>query len=152
MKKLRYLSVLALLFCSAMCYAQNSVLKFNSDKKFKIVQFTDVHWIAGNPASDIAGERMNEVLDAEKPDLVIYTGDLVFGPPAREGFLKALEPVLKRNLPFAVTFGNHDDEQGMTREQLLELMKSLPGNLSTTTPGVSGVTNYILPIDRKSVV
>lgn len=146
MKKLRYLSVLALLFCSAMCYAQNSVLKFNSDKKFKIVQFTDVHWIAGNPASDIAGERMNEVLDAEKPDLVIYTGDLVFGPPAREGFLKALEPVLKRNLPFAVTFGNHDDEQGMTREQLLELMKSLPGNLSTTTPGVSGVTNYILPI------
>ena len=99
-------------------------LRFSKSGKFKIVQFTDVHWIAGNPASDIAGERMNEVLDAEKPDLVIYTGDLIFGAPAREGYLKALEPVLKRKLPFAVTFGNHDDEQGLTREALLKIIQT----------------------------
>ena len=37
---------------------------------------------------------MNEVLDVEKPDLVIYTGDLVFGKPASEALSKALEPVV----------------------------------------------------------
>ena len=128
----------------------NTPLRFSKDGKFKIVQFTVVHWSADNPASDIAGERMNEVLDAENPDLVIYTGDLVFGAPAKEGYMKALEPVLKRKLPFAVTFGNHDDESGMSREELLALLKSLPGNLSTSTEGVSGVTNYVLTIGSAS--
>ena len=125
-------------------------LRFSKSGKFKIVQFTDVHWIAGNPASDIAGERLNEVLDAEKPDLVIYTGDLIFGAPAREGYLKALEPVLKRKLPFAVTFGNHDDESGMSRAELLALLRTLPGNLTATTEGLSGVTNFVLPLASSS--
>lgn len=145
MKKL-FLTSVSLIFVALFAVSQSKPLRFSKDKTFKIVQFTDVHWIAGNPASDIAGERMNEVLDAENPDLVIYTGDLIFGAPAKEGYLKALEPVLKRKLPFAVTFGNHDDESGMTRSELLALLQSLPGNLSSTTEGISGVTNYILPV------
>ena len=64
---------------SAFYKAHADKLKFNADGKFKIVQFTDVHWVPGNPASEEAAERMNEVLDAEKPDFVIYTGDIVFG-------------------------------------------------------------------------
>ena len=77
MKKIKNLCVAALsLLCAGIMpiNAQN-VLKFNADKKFKIVQFTDVHWVPGNPASEEAAERMNEVLDIEKPDLVIYTGN-----------------------------------------------------------------------------
>lgn len=31
-------------------YTQKPVLKFNKDGKFKIVQFTDVHYIHGNPS------------------------------------------------------------------------------------------------------
>ena len=122
------------------------MLKFNADKKFKIVQFTDVHWVPGDSASEEAAERMNEVLDVEKPDLVIYTGDLVFGKPASEALSKALEPVVSRRLPFAVTWGNHDDEQDMTRIELLEYIKDMPGNLTSTTAGISGVTNYVLPL------
>ena len=47
-------------------YTQKPVLKFNKDGKFKIVQFTDVHYIHGNPKSAVSLERINEVLDAEK--------------------------------------------------------------------------------------
>lgn len=126
--------------------AQNTELKFNADGKFKIVQFTDVHWVPGNPASEEAAERMNEILDAEKPDFVIYTGDLIFGKPAGEALEKALEPVISRKLPFSVTWGNHDDEQGMTRSQLYEYIKDMPGNLTSTVEGLSGVTNYILTL------
>ncbi|MCI1681799.1 MAG: metallophosphoesterase family protein [Bacteroides sp.] len=126
--------------------AQQTALKFNTNKKFKIVQFTDVHWVPSNPASQEAAERMGEVLDAEKPDLVVYTGDLVFGKPAAEALDKALEPVISRHLPFAVTFGNHDDEQDMTRKQLYDHIKNKSGNLTNTVKGLSGVTNYILPL------
>lgn len=125
-------------------------LKFNADGKFKIVQFTDIHWQYGNPKSDIAGERMAEVLDAEKPDLVVVTGDIVFSKPATEGMKAALKPIIDRGIPFAVTFGNHDDEQDLTRTQLLDLVKSFPGNLSTSTEGITGVTNYALQIKANS--
>ena len=125
-------------------YAQQ--LKFNADKKFKIVQFTDVHWVADSLASEEVGERMNEVLDAEKPDLVVYTGDVIFACPADKGMRRALEPAIKRGIPFAVTFGNHDDEQDMNRKDLYEFIKDMPGNLTSTVEGLSGVTNFILPV------
>jgi hypothetical protein len=53
-------------------HAQKPELKFGADKTFKIVQFTDVHWIYNDSRSDIAGERMNEVLDAEEPDFLEF--------------------------------------------------------------------------------
>ena len=121
-------------------------LKFGEDKKFKIVQFTDVHWKADSLASEVAGVRMAEVLDAEKPDLVIFTGDVIFGKPADKSMRCALEPTIKRGIPFAVTFGNHDDELGMTRKELYEFIKDMSGNLTSTVEGISGVTNYILPV------
>lgn len=31
-----------------------NALRFNPNKKFKIVQFTDIHWVPGNPASEEA--------------------------------------------------------------------------------------------------
>ena len=89
---------------------------------------------------------MNEVLDAEKPDLVIYTGDVIFGRPADKGMRRALEPTIKRGIPFAVTFGNHDDEVGMSRKELFDFIKDMPGNLTSTVEGLSGVTNFILPV------
>lgn len=60
-------------------------LRFNREGKFKIVQFTDVHFRYGDPASDIALERINEVLEVEKPDFVIFTGDVIYSAPAEEG-------------------------------------------------------------------
>ena len=71
--------------------AQHPSLKFNKDGKFKIVQFTDVHYIYENPKSAISIERINEVLDAEKPDLVLFTGDVIYGKPAEEGMRKVLK-------------------------------------------------------------
>jgi len=126
--------------------AQNKVLKFNANKKFKIVQFTDIHWVPANPASQEAAERMNEVLDEEKPDFVICTGDISTGKPAAEAYKSALDPVIKRHIPFAVTFGNHDDEQDLTRQQIYDYMKTMPGNMTGTVTGISGVTNFILPV------
>ena len=134
------------MLCAVTASAQNDVLKFNNNHKFKIVQFTDIHWKYGNPASDKAGERMAEILDAEKPDMVVFTGDLIFAKPAREGLDKALEATIERGIPFAVTWGNHDDEQDLTREQLSAYIANKPKNLTSTVEGITGQTNYTLTI------
>lgn len=136
--------IICILFQSITAQAQE--LRFNKEGKFKIVQFTDIHWKAGNPASDVAATMMNEILDAEKPDLVIFTGDIVYASPAREGFIKAFEPVVSRGLPFAVTLGNHDDEHDMNRVEVFEFIKEFPLNMTSTVEGLSGVTNYILSV------
>lgn len=142
MKKL--LCLYSLLLVAILAHAQ--CLKFNADGKFRIVQFTDVHYIFNDSRSKIALERINEVLDTEKPDLVIFTGDLIYGKPAEQGIRTVLEQVSKHKIPFAVTFGNHDDEQGLSRKELLKIIQSFPCNLTTTTEGISGTTNFILPI------
>lgn len=126
--------------------AQQPSLKFNKDGKFKIVQFTDVHYIHNNPKSTISVERINEVLDAEKPDLVLFTGDVIYGQPAEEGMRTILNLASKRKIPFGMTFGNHDNEQGLTRTQLFDIIKTIPYNLTDSVAGVSGASNYILPI------
>ena len=53
------------------CRAQIKPLKFDKNGEFKIVQFTDVHFKYGNPASDIALKRINEVLDAERQPITL---------------------------------------------------------------------------------
>ena len=85
-----FLCLMAVLNFTAL-FAQKSILKFNTDGNFKIVQFTDTHYKVDDQAnSQVALDRMNEVLDAEKPDFVIFTGDVVV---SNESF-KGLDTVL----------------------------------------------------------
>lgn len=145
MKKLLF-CILCMLGGVLSMNAQQPSLQFNKNGKFKIVQFTDVHYIHNNPKSAISIERINEVLDAEKPDLVLFTGDVIYGQPAEEGMRTILNLASKRKIPFGFTFGNHDDEQGLSRTQLFDIIKTIPYGLTDSVKGVSGASNYILPI------
>ena len=130
--------------------AKQPELKFNKSGKFKIVQFTDVHYIQDNPKAEIAAERIEEVLNAEKPDMVFFTGDVIYGKPAAESYRAIMDLVATKKIPFAVTFGNHDDEQGMSRSELFELLQSYPSNLTDSVAGVHGASNFVLPIKSAS--
>jgi len=52
-------------------------LKFNSNSRFKIVQFTDIHLQYDSYRSDSVLVMMKKVIEHEKPDLVMLTGDVV---------------------------------------------------------------------------
>ena len=54
-------------------------LRFRDDGTFKIVQFTDMHWHNGDPDDLQTRALMERVLDAERPDLVLLTGDVFMG-------------------------------------------------------------------------
>lgn len=128
MKK-NFLTFCLVLLSAVFSRAQVPSLKFNPNGEFKIVQFADVHFKYGNPASDIALKRINEVLDAERPDLVVFTGDVIYAAPADKGMRAVLSCASNHKIPFVVTFGNHDDEQGMTRAELYDIIRSIPFNI-----------------------
>lgn len=102
-------------------------LQYNDDGKFKIVQITDTHVIPGNSGSEITLKNLEAVLEMEKPDFVIHTGDIVYGKPAAKAAHLVFDILAGKGIPFAVTLGNHDGEFDLNRQQLLDLISGMDG-------------------------
>ena len=109
------------------------------------MQVTDLHYIHGDSRCDSVITHLQEAIRAEAPDLVVLTGDLIYGN-ARESIRNVISAVSSAGVPFAVTFGNHDDESGLSRRELFDIISSYPGNLTDSVAGIPGVTNFVLPV------
>ena len=59
------------------------------------------------------------VVPTEKPDLIVYSGDLIASEDVQHGcetMRRAIHSAVKAEIPFAVIYGNHDSEKGVTEE------------------------------------
>ena len=141
-------------------------LHVNKDGKFKIAQIADLHLSTGpgicrdaEPAHHDGGKCdadprtiafITSVLDSEKPDLVVLSGDQVNGesaPDAQSAVFKFARLFIDRKIPFAAIFGNHDDEGSLSREGLMQLTQSLPYSLSEFGPTtIDGIGNYYIEV------
>ncbi|MDR1963244.1 MAG: metallophosphoesterase family protein [Planctomycetaceae bacterium] len=123
------------------------LLRFSDAGTFKIAQITDTHY---RDKKDIAKESVRlieEIIDTEKPQLVVYTGDIVVRGNIRKGWDDILAPCIERKTPWAVVLGNHDHESYLSRQQIIDHIKDKP--YSMTEPGpdnIKGVGNYVLEI------
>lgn len=135
----------------------NSKLRFREDGTFKIVQFTDIHWKDGNEEDQRSRTLMERVLTEEQPDLAVFTGDTIFTGASDPGEAVCCDPrqalrdavlaVEARGIPWAYVFGNHDTEQGITREELWSEVLKQPHSLSAASWGDQfGPGNYKLEI------
>lgn len=121
-------SIVLIILCVAAAFG-NPPLKFNENGEFKIVQFTDNHYKWGKNASNVAVECIASVLDAENPDFVIFTGDMVYSKNVENSIGKVLEPVVERGVPFAFVFGNHDPEFELSHGEIYDILASTPGSV-----------------------
>lgn len=127
--------------------AQNAVsFQFRTDHTFRIAQFTDIHWDPSSAGCAKTVETINYVLNTEKPDLAVLTGDIVTAPPAREGWNAIAAIFEKAKVPFAVTLGNHDAEPGISRDQVFGYLQTKPYFVGSKGPELSGCGNYSLPV------
>ena len=91
------------------------------------------------------------MLDKEKPDLVVFTGDQLNGQhtswDAKSVLAKFARTVTERQIPWAAIFGNHDDEDGDTRRDQIKYMQGLPYSLVQAGPkDIHGEGNYVLKV------
>jgi len=122
-------------------------LFFNPSGKFKILQFTDIHYTNGNTADHKTTKLMEMLIREEKPEFIIMTGDTVYGPDNLENLTKALKPVMDSGIPWSYTFGNHDTEDGVDETVLFSKLMSLPGCVVyNADPWISGMANHYLEI------
>lgn len=138
--------VFTLMTTSQVATAQTPEITFNKDGKFKIVQFTDLHIRHNDKRSETAFEVMNEVIKSEKPDLIVFTGDLIYSQPAADVMKSIVNVPTAHKTPFLVTFGNHDREQGLSNAELLQIVNESPYSLTSSEVEVSGTGNTCLPI------
>ncbi|KAI9700935.1 MAG: hypothetical protein M1820_006580 [Bogoriella megaspora] len=142
------------------------VPRVRKDGKFKIMQAADLHLSTGfghcrdtEPdgkngnrcdADTRTLEFVGRLLDDEKPDLVVLSGDQVNGetaPDAQSAIFKFAELFIQRKIPYAAIFGNHDDEGSLPRSAQMELLQTLPYSLSNPGPNtIDGVGNYVVEV------
>ncbi|MET4589713.1 metallophosphoesterase [Arthrobacter sp. 754] len=101
-------------------------LAFRPDGGFKVVQFNDTQDDEQTDRRTI--ELMDKTLDAEKPDFVVINGDVINGGcdselEVKQALNHVVQPMESRKIPWAVTFGNHDEDSvartGMTEARML---------------------------------
>ncbi|OAQ89688.1 metallophosphoesterase [Purpureocillium lilacinum] len=140
-------------------YDHEKRLRFRVDGSFHLSVFSDLHF--GEKQGTAEGHKrdektitvMNNVLDADPTDLVVLNGDLITGDASTtknmSGYVDTIvQPMVKRGIWWASTYGNHDSSQNLDPRNILEHETRHPGALSASMAKGKevGVTNYVLQV------
>lgn len=126
-------------------------LKFKNGK-FRILMIADTQ--EGRKVSSDTLKLINASLDRAEPDLVVYSGDQIWGYRSFKGDANEVKrvlgelvaPVVERNIPFAVCFGNHDRQVGLSNEEQFEIYKGFKGFIGESVADIDGVGNQCIEI------
>ncbi|KAL4167775.1 hypothetical protein KRP22_013259 [Phytophthora ramorum] len=133
---------------------------------FKILQLADLH-ITGIPtvgcgssvptgmasqdcSEALTYEFVERLLDVESPDFIAFTGDnvQVYGPSSQQRAIDAVTRAAEqRGIPYAMVFGNHDQEGDFPREKIVEMVSEKNHSYTVSGPeAVDGIGNYMLNV------
>ncbi len=136
---------------------KNKQLRFNSNGRFRILMISDFHagyrrkgFEDGNPYSPKIKEAIEALVTETDPDFVMVGGDQCIGKSKEylyTSFTDIMEPVLRRNIPWAHVYGNHDRESEMTTAEQQTVYEKIPHCFSQRGPeDLFGVCNYCIPV------
>ena len=130
-----------------------AALQAREDGSFHILLIADTQ--DTDKPQKLTIELLQAELDSADADLVIFLGDNIYGPSigtdkekVETAIRAVVEPVVKKGLPFLVCFGNHDDEECISKEEQLKIYQSFPGCLNED-PEIEGVGNTCLRIVQR---
>ncbi len=99
-------------------------LEVNNINEVKILQLTDFH-IAYFKEIKIIKKYLDNILNKVKPNLIVITGDIFFMAISEEPLKEKINIVKETvklidsyNIPFTITYGNHDDEANSKGEYI----------------------------------
>lgn len=147
------------------------VLDFNADRNIKVLQITDTQIIDSSqqrsegrlqPAAaekwkpdqmdTILFDELDALVSAQKPDLILLTGDIVYGEFDDKGtsFNRIIEKMDSYKIPWAPIFGNHDNESEIgVEEQCRRFVENSTYCLFNRRHEIGGNGNYSIGISVK---
>ncbi len=132
----------------------NKKLSFKNGK-FRIMQIADVQE-AVNYSIDTV-KLIDHAINKAKPDLIVFTGDQIYGllPEYRSGNTEKkvkhtlqgiISPIEYAEIPFAVTFGNHDCQCGIPNEKQAGYYAEYPHYVGGDYFSDSDKGSYFVPL------
>ncbi|MCT1765224.1 metallophosphoesterase [Brevibacterium casei] len=132
-------------------------LAFPASGAFTIVQFNDTQ---DSHTTDLrTTELQNAVLDDAKPDFVVINGDVIDGGPktvteVKQAINNVVLPMEQRQIPWALTFGNHDEDStgktGFDEADMIDFISQYRYNLNTTGADVTGTSNQVVTVSSST--
>lgn len=137
----------------------DGVWNIYSDREIKVMQITDTHfgggWMSINKDS-MALNAVAAMISAEKPDLVIFTGDMAYPVPIQAGTFnnksgaKLLAELMETlGVYWTVSYGNHDTEiySYFDREDITDFYSQYSRCLARKgAPDVDGYCNQVFNV------
>ncbi|KAK8278137.1 hypothetical protein V6Z12_D09G021000 [Gossypium hirsutum] len=142
-------------------------LRFGRTGEFKILQVADMHYADGKatPCLNVLPSQVHgcsdlntsafiqRMIQAEKPNLIVFTGDNIFGFDAKDSAKSlnaAFAPAIAAGIPWAAVLGNHDQQGTLSREGVMKHIVGLKHTLSQFNPSeahiIDGFGNYNLEV------
>lgn len=147
--------VMLLLFPVSVSATSNNELRFKNGK-FTIMQISDMQDLF------IPAKALNQTVEAAinivNPDLIVLTGDNIIGYTggitklgnyffAEKAITAATKPIVKSGIPFAVVFGNHDCQCGISKEEQMKIYQKFDNCIAVDEGNMlPGCGTYNLPI------
>ncbi|MBR0112597.1 MAG: metallophosphoesterase family protein [Clostridia bacterium] len=139
---------------------QNKALHFKNGT-FRIMQIADIqepYYVSSNTL-----RLINAALDEAKPDLVVLTGDqlkgyspTLMGQNRRERvedvISRILKPMASRGIPVTATFGNHDDQCGISNSEQMEIYKKCPSFVYNDPADFGDDGTFYLTVDDRFII
>lgn len=132
-------------------------LQFNKDGNFRIMQVADMQ--DGIILTPAVTDFLKKVIPEAKPDLIVLSGDNISGGSAGIGVNAIDKPFTKMaidqfmsvfeefGIPVAVVFGNHDAENGVSKEEQMAMYMSYDCCVAVDEgDALYGCGTYNLPI------
>lgn len=146
------------LCCGASAEKDFGKLQFNADGNFKIMQVADLQ--DNMQLNGAVKAFLEEAIIQEQPDLIVLTGDNISGGSCRTDMFKSWD---QRNcekaidqfmsifeeyeVPVAMVFGNHDDENMLSKEELFDIYEEYDCFIGTDEgEALYGCGTYNLPV------
>lgn len=115
--------------------------------QFKILQLTDIHWTL---ITDTAFEKkyISTLVKNVNPDMLMITGDsFLIGD--KQLVLNFFEFIDSLNIPYATTWGNHDEEGDYTKEFLSKQASVGKNSLyKHVNDNIYGDSNYVINLKK----
>jgi len=138
----------------------SSSLHVREDGSFRIMIFTDLHFSCGHTCwiDHKTQTLVDGLLDLERPDLVVFNGDQIQsegGMKKPQIFMDVFAPVQRRNISFAVIFGNHDSDgpNPVSREDMVRSVHKCKDSVTMSSKEFfQNDGNYIRTVQGKKSI
>ncbi len=132
-------------------------LRVDENGDFKVLVFSDVQCSSVQKLIDSGTvDNIERVVKAEKPDLVLFAGDVSYGMSSakklRDYLAVMVEYIEDMHIPWAHVYGNHDDEtsayySAISKAEQQEVYESFEYCISKAgDEALFGIGNYVLPV------